>query len=254
MATKTRGASRGMSTSVQPSPLIISYTILHRIVGVIAILLAFVLRLGIIFFNHKVPYSVSSYYYSPMRNILVGSLCILGLFLIAYKGHDKLETAVTYIAGFAAIGVALFPTSDPSFHQPWVGDFHIFFATVAMSSLALMALQFTHTKPLTTRLDWGREIRYMGWTLLFKYDRDPGNKIRGLNKLRRNRIYSSCAWVILVGVILAFLQNFWPDSVKNVTQWLFWFEALAIVAFGFSWLVKGKTIFKDEAPRSRSRS
>jgi len=60
-----------------------------------------------------------------------------------------------------------------------------------------------------------------------------------------------CAWLILAGVVLAFAQNFWPDSVKAVTQWLFWFEALAIVAFGFSWLVKGEAILADR-PASRS--
>ncbi len=229
----------------EPDLLKISYTTLYRIVGVIAILLAFVLRIGIIAFDRKAPYSVSSYYYSPMRNILVGSLCILGLFLIAYEGHDKLDTWVTNIAGFAAIGVAFFPTSDPSFHPAWVGRLHPFFAAVAMTSLALMALQFTHTKPLTKRLDWRQEIQYMGWTLLFKYNLDPGNVNRGPAKMIRNRIYSSCAWLILIAIILAFVQNFWTKPVKDVTQWLFWFEALAIVAFGFSWLVKGKTIFTD---------
>jgi hypothetical protein len=46
-------------------------------------------------------------------------------------------------------------------------------------------------------------------------------------------------------VILAFVQNFWTQSAKDVTQWLFWFESLSIVAFGFSRLVKGETILTD---------
>jgi hypothetical protein len=54
-----------------------------------------------------------------------------------------------------------------------------------------------------------------------------------------------CAWLILAGVILAFVQNFWTQPAKDVTQWLFWFESLSIVAFGFSWLVKGEQILKD---------
>jgi hypothetical protein len=74
-----------------------------------------------------------------------------------------------------------------------------------------------------------------------RYDRRHGKK------LARNRIYSACAWLIITGVVLALAQNFWPDSVKAETQWLFWFESLSIASFGFAWLVKGETLLKDAA-------
>jgi hypothetical protein len=95
----------------------------------------------------------------------------------------------------------------------------------------------------------------MGLALIFRYQ-DP-EKIRKGKKKIRNQVYSSCAWLILVGVILAFAQNFWSKSAKDVTQWLFWFEALAVVAFGVSWLVKGETLLKDgpdsqDVPASQS--
>ena len=231
----------------QPSNFIISYLSLRRIVGAIGILLPFVLRIGIIAFSDQIPYSISSYYYSPMRNILVASLCALGVFLIAYKGYDGLDTGITNVAGGAAIGVALFPTSDPSFSPAWVGHLHPVFAAVAMLALALMALQFTQTgragdQTVTGKAKpgWRQDVKRMWLALLFRYQ-DPGNP----RKLERNRIYSACAWLILLGVVLGGAQNFWPESVKEVTQWLFWFEALAVVAFGFSWFVKGETIFKD---------
>lgn len=258
MVINTQDAGHDIPTDTPSRDLLISYVTLRRIVGVIGILLAFVLRIGIIVGNHKVPYSVSSYYYSPMRNVLVASLCILGMFLIAYKGHDNIETGITNIAGVAAIGVAFFPTSDPSFRPAWVSDLHPFFAAIALISLALMALQFTHMKADdktggAAKLNWWREIGYMGGALLFKYP-DYVDINRKPNKDMRNRIYSSCAWIILVAVILAFAQNFWPTSAKNVTQWLFWFEALALVAFGFSWLIKGETFFTDPAPPDSNHS
>jgi hypothetical protein len=62
----------------------------------------------------------------------------------------------------------------------------------------------------------------------------------------RNRIYSGCAWAILVGVVLALAQNFWPASVQQVAHWLYWFETLAIMSFGFSWLVKGGAFLADK--------
>ena len=235
----------------QPNDYIISYLNLRKIVGAIGILLPFVLRIGISFFNHEIPYSISSYYYSPMRNILVASLCALGVFLVAYKGYDSLDSRITNVAGGAAIGVALFPTSDPSFSPAWVGHLHPVFATVAMLSLGLMALQFTQTGPAgdqtatgRAKPGWRQDVKRMWLALLFRY-RDPDNT----RKRERNRIYSACAWLILLGVVLGGAQNFWPESVKQVTQWLFWFEALAVVAFGFSWFVKGETILKDVAGR-----
>ena len=235
----------------QPNDYIISYLNLRKIVGAIGILLPFVLRIGISFFNHEIPYSISSYYYSPMRNILVASLCALGVFLVAYKGYDSLDSRITNVAGGAAIGVALFPTSDPSFSPAWVGHLHPVFATVAMLSLGLMALQFTQTGPAgdqtatgRAKPGWRQDVKRMWLALLFRY-RNPDNT----RKLERNRIYSACAWLILLGVVLGGAQNFWPESVKQVTQWLFWFEALAVVAFGFSWFVKGETILKDVAGR-----
>jgi uncharacterized membrane protein YobD (UPF0266 family) len=88
----------------------------------------------------------------------------------------------------------------------------------------------------------------MGLALLFRYQDQIST--RTSRKKIRDRIYSSCAWLILVGVVLTLVQNFWSKSAKDVTQWLFWFEALAIVAFGVSWLVKGETILKDR-PDSR---
>ncbi len=225
---------------------VISYMNLRRTVGVIGILLALVLRLGVIAFGRPVPYSVSGYYYSPMRNVLVASLCILGAFLITYNGYDRLDSWITNIAGVAAIGVAFLPTSDPSFSPAWVGQVHPYFAGVAMISLALMSLQFTQTKAAAGtggQSGWLPVIKRLGLALLFRYA-DPENNRTDRKKIR-DRIYSWCAWLILAGVVLAFVQNFWPDSVKAVTQWLFWFEALAIVAFGFSWLVKGETILAD---------
>jgi len=163
----------------EPRDLVVSYLGLRRIVGAIAILLPFVLRIGIIPFSHNVPYSVSGYYYSPMRNILVASLCVLGVFLIGYKGYDSLDSSITNVAGGAAIGVAFFPTSDPSFRPVWVGHVHPFFAAMAMVSLALMALQFTQTRPRnkptgrgSTELRWMQDIKRMGLALLYKYQ-DP---------------------------------------------------------------------------------
>jgi hypothetical protein len=130
---------------MKPSSYVISYLNLRRTVGWIAILLPFGLLAGVIVLGSAVPGSVSGYYYSPMRNVLVAALCVLGVFLISYNGYDRLDSAITNVAGVAAIGVAFFPTSSPSFRPAWVGHVHPIFAGVALTSQALMALLFTRT-------------------------------------------------------------------------------------------------------------
>ena len=100
---------------VQRSPeknqLIVSYMVLRRTVGWIGTLLPIVLPLGnALIFHASRPYSMSGYYYTGMRNIFVGALCALGVFLVAYNGYDDVDRWITNIAGASAIGVALFPT------------------------------------------------------------------------------------------------------------------------------------------------
>ena len=235
-----------MNQRTEPSSYVISYLNLRKTVGCIAILLPLGLGAGVIVLGSAIPSSVSGYYYSPMRNVLVAALCVLGMFLITYNGYDSMDSRVTNVAGGAAIGVAFFPTSSPSFSPAWVGSVHPVFAGVALTAQALMALQFTSTDK-DAGGGWVQDLKRMGLALLFRYSVPRGGqRAPGSRKMIRNRIYSGCAWAILVGVALALMQNFWPPSVKQVTPWLFWFEALAIMSFGFSWLVKGEAILADK--------
>ena len=60
--------------------LIINYKYLRKAVGWIGILLPFVLLVGNIVISSELPGSVSGYYYTGMRNVLVAALCVLGVF------------------------------------------------------------------------------------------------------------------------------------------------------------------------------
>ncbi len=61
--------------------------------------------------------SVSAYYYTPVRSVFVGTLCAMGVCLIAIKGRDRpREDLMLNLAGMCAPVVALCPTplEDPS--------------------------------------------------------------------------------------------------------------------------------------------
>jgi hypothetical protein len=170
---------------------------------------------------------MSGYYYTDMRNVFVGALCALGVFLVAYDDYDPVDRWVTNIAGFAAIGVAFCPTKPAvctagaagcpassvprlSASQQLTGDFHLFFAAVTFIALGVMALRF-------------------------------GEGRGGL-------VYRASGVTILSCVALAALSNLLPSSVSAHWPLLFIFEAVAVFAFGVSWFAKGRTL---QAVRSR---
>ena len=227
--------------SRKPSTLDASYLNLRLCIGVLGVALPFILRIGSAIFPPD-PYSVSAYYYSAERNILVASLCVLGALLLTYQGYDKLDSRITNVCGAATIGVALFPTSNPGFKPAWVGHVHPVLAGIALAGQALMALQFTQSAPRGETARWLDDVKRMLRALIFRY----AARVHG-KKLTRNRIYSACSWLVIIGVVLVLAQNFWPYSVKAETQWMFWFESLSIASFGVAWLVKGETLFKDAA-------
>src|SRR6185436_10938812 len=55
--------------------------------------------------------TMSDYYYSGMRDIFVGALVFTGVGLYLYKGFSTKENWALNLAGFLAVGVAMFPTA-----------------------------------------------------------------------------------------------------------------------------------------------
>ena len=241
---------RGWGSSEPPKPdldvYLTNYMFLRKAVGLVGTLLPVILLvvnpIALSIENSGcglVPDSVSGYYYSPVRNIFVGALCALGLFLIAYVGYDLGDRLVTDAAGLFALGVALFPTkptvaSPPSVtcqtvavlstREQVVGDIHLVSAALMFLFLAWMAIRFTNTDP--------------------KLPQSP-------QKPTRDLVYVGCAIVIIVCLVAAGITGLLPNSVKaHFPWWLFLYEAVAIFAFGASWFVKGETlgVLKDVPP------
>jgi hypothetical protein len=226
----------GAPTRSGQSVLVTNYLYLRKAVGWLGTLLPVILLAAdpvALSIEHSscawLPASVSGYYYSPVRNIFVGALCALGLFLIAYVGADLGDRVITDLAGLFALGVALVPTtptvaSPPSLtcetvaqwstREQVVGDIHAVSSVLFFLFLAWMAIRFTNTN-----------------------SPQPSPQ-----KLRRNWIYRICAIVILVSTAAAVITNFLPASLRPPFPWLFLYEAVGIFAFGVSWFVKGQTL------------
>src|SRR5512146_1185064 len=124
-----------------------AYLLLRKAIGWIGTLLPVVLIAGeAAFYSTALPGSMSGYYYTPMRNVFVGALCVLGFFLVAYDSGAVADRRITNVAGAAALGVAFCPTKPAVAHltlaQQVIGDFHLAFAVITFVALGVMSLRF----------------------------------------------------------------------------------------------------------------
>jgi hypothetical protein len=218
----------------QPSNVVyartISYLTLRKLIGWIGALLVPALATGNLLFSDKLPNSVSGYYYTSMRNVLVGSLFVLGVFLFMYFGYDRWDNSLTNAAGIFAIGAALFPAApvNPSPSARAVGNVHVTCFALLFTVMAIIALWlFTKTGP-----GFGRTLQ----------------------KKRRDLVYRICGIVIVACLVLIPIESLIIGSAISSFHPLFWLEAASIFAFGLAWLVKGQVILKDRQPPSAQPS
>lgn len=229
-------------------PQLISYYTLRKSVGILGIAFPILLIVGTIVSTgcNETLSSISAYYHTGMRNIFVGLLCAIALFLFTYTGYDSTDSTAGNIGCFFALGVALFPTSytdalvcgivkqtEPSI----ISTIHFTSAAGLFLTLAYFSIcRFTKTK----------KEPEMCWKRLYWKNHEDRPKGR---KLVRNRIYVTCG-LIMIGCIL-FIAIYKLLGKTTFGEFLFqydpvfWLEAIALWSFGVSWLTKGKTLYAD---------
>lgn len=188
----------------------------------------------------EIQESISAYYYTPARNIFIGILCGIALFLVSYTGFPKNKTdyisenALTNIAGFLALGVAFFPTS---FEESWSCACHTCLYSTAFPPL----YKIIH---LGSAVSFFSIVAYISYKK-FTYLEGPLTDKRKV----LHAIYKGCGITIAVSIVLMvfyfLLEHFEVlNSAKypilNTLPPIFILETIALWAFGSSWLIKGK--------------
>lgn len=275
--------------ALQPHPprsedeMVTDYLTLRAVIGLIAFFLVPIVYVGdwLLFSRHvgacfwpnpRLPDSLSGYYYTHMRNLFVGAMCAMGIFLAAYRGFNRWDNRFTNVAGLAAICIALCPTMPPSYaphgsnlfftpanlcgpatpityhvstSQKVFGYVHIVSLIVLFVMVFLMVLvQFTLTHaagedrgdPGGGLRAWWNSVFFGGigtwWKSLFPHD-EPNGK-----KKRRNLIYVLCAGGIALCAALAIVSAASP-SIGGSAHLLLYAECFAFAFFGIAWYVKG---------------
>jgi hypothetical protein len=206
------------ATKAPQTTLVHSYLFLRRAIGVIGVALPFVLVLGKqLVQGGDLVGSLSGYYYTDLRDVLVGAMCAAGVFLLAYYGHDRIDNIASSVAGLGAIGLALSPTTpdhDVTAADRTAGVLHLTFAAVFFLMLAYFCLR------------------------LFPHDGEqpPGTGV----------VYRVCGVVIIACLVLIALTSY----LRLLPEWhpALWLESVAVWAFGVAWLVKGGTLTPKSVP------
>lgn len=217
------------------NPQLISYKLLRQLIGLLGILLPILLVVASYYYGDckAIQSSISDYYHTEMRNILVGVLCAVALFMFTYKGYDIKDSIAGNLACIFAVGVAFFPTGIDTIsdcaeqcitYEPWIKTVHFTFAGLFFATLIYFSL------------------------FLFTKSGKPKHELAA-PKRKRNTVFHICAYimiacVILIAVYFLFLEEKYPGLQR--LDPVFWLESIALWAFGISWLTKGQLIFGDE--------
>jgi hypothetical protein len=180
--------------------------------------------------NQGVQSSISAYYYTAGRDWFVGTLWVIGVFLIFYQYRPqraepaksrfpsirsgRADAYLGKCAGVAAVLVALLPTTPPArpTQPPVIGAAHGVAAFVMFVSLSLFPL------------------------LLFSQSSEKA------------RFYKVCGWSMLACLTLIGVYALSPETLRQaLVSWhpVLLLEWVLVWVFGYSWFEKGR----EQAPR-----
>ena len=214
------------------NPVVLSYLALRKGVGFVAFGLPFAVSIPYCLVHHALESSISGYYYTGTRNLFVGSLCAISMFMLGCRGYDRRDEVAGLFSAICALGVAFFPTApdySATHRQYVIGDIHYTFAAMLFLTLAYFCL--------------------------FLFRMTAAGKEITPEKRTRNRIYLVCGWIIIASIaLLALVKRFKGQYLFGQIGTAFFFESTALLAFGTAWMVKGETFLKDVVRPARNET
>jgi hypothetical protein len=198
--------------------VLVSYLTLRRVVGILGVSFPVLLAVGyFVLGSWELQDSISDYYGTMMRDVFVGVLFVIGFFLFTYRGYDRHDDLAGDLACVLALGVALFPTTSD---EGPIRALHFVFAAAFFLVLSYFSL------------------------VLFRKTEEGVTPTP--EKAARNRIYFVCGVIMLASIALIAAWVLLPQNPRLAAiKPVFWLESLALWAFGWSWFVKGETLWRD---------
>lgn len=228
-----------------------SFRRMRTMVGVLAVLLPLVLGLSSLFSSIEFVPSISEYFYTPMREFLVGTIGAISIFLFNYRGYPVnkeralsdwkervfTDRRVALAAAIGALFVAFFPSRtdinmllepEPIAHgllgEGIAGILHSAGALVFFLALAVFC------------------------AVNFRRIKNPDNPTP--TEQLEDSFYLGCARVLGLCILLL-VANFMINSFDALCdlaallqdiRLVYWVEAVGLLVFSMGWLVKGRAI------------
>ena len=188
----------------------LSYRNMRAIIGYVGLTLPVVLLIAGVADGH-IESSISAYYYTKVGNVFTGSLCVIGVFLLAYRLTAwAIDNILTTLAGISALGVAFFHAApaNPTLNQLRLADVHLACATALFILLGAISL------------------------FIFPLDTLP-------NERWRANWYRGLGALIWLSIILMPVLNWLASSFYDADHVFFVLETTCVMAFAVSFILKG---------------
>lgn len=216
--------------------LVLSFLAVRRAIGALGFFLPLALLAYGLAAGELLP-SISSAYYSPMREVFVGTLIAQAVFLWSYEGFRPdagdlvTDKGTARVAAVAIALVALMPTSPAEKAETSAAD----------PSCTL--LQCLLGESLSSTVHLAAAGVFFGALAVYCLVLFTKGEVDGPEKDASNRIYRLCGWIIVLCITLVGLL--FATDLDHRLAWLrpvFWLETVATFAFATSWMVKGDAL------------
>ncbi len=231
-------------TNNNPSDKEKSFWMVRRAVGGLGFFLPTVLIVYSIVFAKKIENSISEYYYTQMGDIVVGTMCAIGLFLLVYKGYERntgeifSDKWVARFAGLGALGVGLFPAQKPV--VKCFDNCPVFITT-----------GFTNYPAWAHVTSAGLFYACLAIFCLVLFPRGDCDDTGKAMMTPRNKAYRACGMFIVVAMVMLALQavpSDWLQGFITSFPYVFIWETVGVFAFATAWLIKGRGLFPSLNP------
>lgn len=218
-----------VSSQDKTRALVLSYLGIRRAIGTLGLLLPVLLGpIGKFALGIPIQNNMSSYYHTPLRDVFVGCMCAIGIFLFCYRGHDWIESWTANLGCLSALGIGLCPLdagSDPLFQTSKLGYLHSLSGGVFFTTLTVYSLYH------------------------FPTARGPNDG--DSHEIERNLIYRASGVALMLSMlamgIYLFLIGGELKRLLNENHFLFWMEWVAVWSFSAAWLTKGRAMIAELA-------
>jgi hypothetical protein len=198
-----------MNTAQGENPAL-SYRNMRAITGYVGLSLPVVLLIAGLADGH-IESSISAYYYTKVGNVFTGTLCVIGVFLLAYRLTAwAVDNIATTLAGFAALGVAFFHCAPENATPGQLGLAYVHLTCAAALFLLLGGIS----------------------ALIFPLDVPKGQQWRA-------NWYRALGALIWLSLVLMPVLSWLGGAVYNRDHGFFILEAVCVVAFAVSFILKG---------------